>query len=80
MLIVTDPPFAIDFKTIKNKLSWERRKLSEGYCGIPKDKYYEFSVNWLKEIYRTLKDTSSVYLSGYKKYKFNKDENYLKDF
>lgn len=61
-LIVTDPPFAIDFKAKRNNYHRKGERVLEGYCEIPKDKYYEFSCNWLKEGYRILKDTGSLYL------------------
>lgn len=61
-LIVTDPPFAIDFKAKRNNYHRKEERVLEGYCEIPKDKYYEFSCSWLKEAYRILKDTGSLYL------------------
>jgi len=61
-LIVTDPPFAIDFKAKRNNYNRTQERVLEGYNEIPKEKYYEFSVEWMKEAYRILKKTGSMYV------------------
>jgi len=61
-LIVTDPPFAIDFKAKRNNYNRTQERVLEGYNEIPKEKYYEFSVKWMKEAYRILKKTGSMYV------------------
>ncbi len=61
-LIVTDPPFAIDFKAKRNNYNRTQERVLEGYNEIPKEKYYEFTVNWMKEAYRILKKTGSMYV------------------
>jgi site-specific DNA-methyltransferase (adenine-specific) len=61
-LIITDPPFAIDFKAKRSNYNRDSNKVLEGYNEIPKEKYYEFSYNWMKEAYRILKPTGSMYV------------------
>ncbi len=61
-LIVTDPPFAIDFKAKRNNYNRTQERVLEGYNEIPKEKYYDFTVNWMKEAYRILKKTGSMYV------------------
>jgi len=61
-LIVTDPPFAIDFKAKRNNYNRTQERVLEGYNEIPKEQYYEFTVNWMKEAYRILKKTGSMYV------------------
>ena len=61
-LIVTDPPFAIDFKAKRSNYNRSQDRVLEGYNEIPKEKYYEFTVNWMKEAYRMLKETGSMYV------------------
>jgi len=61
-LIVTDPPFAIDFKARRNNYNRTQSRVLEGYNEIPKEKYYEFTVNWMRESYRILKKTGSMYV------------------
>ncbi len=34
----------------------------EGYNEIPQEEYYEFTKSWMKESYRILKDTGSMYV------------------
>ncbi len=61
-LIVTDPPFAIEFKARRNNYNRTQERVLEGYNEIPKDKYYEFTVSWMKEAYRILKNSGSMYV------------------
>jgi len=61
-LIVTDPPFAIDFKAKRNNYNRTQTRVLEGYNEIPKEKYYDFTLGWLKEAYRILKKTGSMYV------------------
>jgi len=61
-LIVTDPPFAIDFKAKRNNYNRRQDRVLEGYNEIPKEKYYDFTVKWMKEAYRILKRTGSMYV------------------
>ncbi|MEO0147277.1 MAG: site-specific DNA-methyltransferase [candidate division WOR-3 bacterium] len=61
-LIVTDPPFAIDFKAKRNNYNRTQDRVLEGYNEIPKEKYYDFTVNWMREAYRILKKTGSMYV------------------
>ena len=61
-LIITDPPFGIDFK---ENLGFYNRKSSNvitGYKEIEKENYYDFSYKWIKECYRILKDNGSIYI------------------
>ncbi len=61
-LIVTDPPFAIDFKAKRDNYNRTNERVLEGYNEIPKEKYYEFTINWMKEAYRILRKTGSMYV------------------
>ena len=61
-LIVTDPPFAIDFKAKRNNYNRDQKRVLEGYNEIPKEKYFEFTVKWMEEAYRILKKTGSMYV------------------
>jgi len=61
-LVITDPPFAIEFKAKKNNYHRKSTRVLEGYNEIPKEKYYDFTVRWMKEVYRVLKDSGSMYV------------------
>lgn len=51
-LVITDPPFAIDFKAKRNNYNRTQSRVLEGYQEIPKEKYYEFTIKWIKEAYK----------------------------
>lgn len=61
-LIITDPPFAINFKAKRNNYNRTQKRVLEGYVEIPKEKYYEFTLNWMRECYRILKPSGSMYV------------------
>jgi len=49
-LVITDPPFAIEFKAKRNNYNRTQSRVLEGYQEIPKDRYYEFTLQWMKEV------------------------------
>jgi site-specific DNA-methyltransferase (adenine-specific) len=61
-LIITDPPFAIDFKSKKSNYNRKESRVIKGYNEIPKEEYYKFTTNWIKEAYRVLKESGSMYI------------------
>ena len=61
-LIVTDPPFAIDFKAKRSNYHRAQSRVLEGYNEIPKKEYYDFTIKWMKEAYRVLKESGSMYV------------------
>lgn len=61
-LVITDPPFAIDFKAKRSNYNRNSNRVLEGYNEIPQKEYYPFTLNWMKEVYRILKETGSMYV------------------
>ncbi|NMB99931.1 MAG: site-specific DNA-methyltransferase [Thermoanaerobaculaceae bacterium] len=61
-LVITDPPFAIDFKANRNNYHRTASRVMEGYSEIPKEEYYDFTFKWMKQIFRVLKDSGSMYV------------------
>lgn len=61
-LVVTDPPFAINFKAKRNNYHRTKSRVLDGYKEIPKEEYYDFSIKWMKEVYRILKESGSMYV------------------
>jgi site-specific DNA-methyltransferase (adenine-specific) len=61
-LIVTDPPFAIDFKATKNNYNRTASRVMQGYNEIKQKDYYDFSVRWIGEAFRILKESGSMYV------------------
>lgn len=61
-LVITDPPFAIEFKAKRSNYNRTQSNVLEGYQEIPKEKYYEWTLQWTKEVYRVLKESGSMYV------------------
>jgi site-specific DNA-methyltransferase (adenine-specific) len=61
-LIVTDPPFAIDFKAQRLNYNRTGSNVLEGYREIPEAEYGEFSRCWIAKAERTLAPTGSMYI------------------
>ncbi len=61
-LIVTDPPFAIDFKAQRLNYNRAGSNVLEGYHEIPKEEYGEFSRRWMAEAARVLSPAGSMYI------------------
>jgi len=61
-LVITDPPFAIDFKAKRNNYHRTASRVIEGYNEIPRKEYYNFTLKWMKEVHRILKDSGSMYV------------------
>jgi len=61
-LIVTDPPFAIDFKAVRGNYNRKASRVLEGYNEITKADYSGFTVSWLEQAWRILKPSGSMYV------------------
>lgn len=69
-LLVTDPPFAIDFRA--QRLNYHRTgsNVLEGYREIPAGDYADFSTRWIEEAFRVLSPAGSLYVfSGWNRLK-----------
>lgn len=65
-LIVTDPPFAIDFKSKKANYNRKDSNVLKGYEDIKPEDYERFTWDWIFEAHRVLKKNGSMYvISGY---------------
>ena len=70
-LVITDPPFGIEFKAKRANYNRKSSRVLEGYKEIKGNDYYKFTFDWMSEVKRILKDDGSMYIfSGW---------NYLKD-
>jgi site-specific DNA-methyltransferase (adenine-specific) len=61
-LIVTDPPFAIDFKAQRLNYNRKGSNVLEGYQEIPEAEYGEFTKRWIAEAERVLSPAGSMYI------------------
>ncbi len=70
-LVITDPPFAIDFKANRQNYNRNENHVLEGYNEIDSNNYLTFTLDWLSAATRVLKESGSMYIfSGW---------NHLKD-
>jgi site-specific DNA-methyltransferase (adenine-specific) len=70
-LVVTDPPFAIEFKAKRGNYNRTASRVLEGYNEIPRKDYPAFTRAWMAGAHRVLKESGSLYVfSGW---------NHLKD-
>jgi site-specific DNA-methyltransferase (adenine-specific) len=70
-LVITDPPFAIDFKASRQNYNRNGNRVLQGYNEIESSDYLTFTLDWLSAATRVLKDSGSMYIfSGW---------NHLKD-
>lgn len=69
-LVITDPPFAIDFKAKKPNYNRTPSRVISGYNEIRPVNYYDFTFKWMSEAFRILKDSGSMYVfSGWNRLK-----------
>ncbi len=61
-LIVTDPPFAIDFKAQRLNYNRKSSNVLEGYREVSGEEYGEFTKRWIAEAERVLTPTGSMYV------------------
>jgi len=70
-LVITDPPFGIEFQAKKANYNRKGSRVLEGYNEVKGADYLDFTRNWLGQVKRVLKPTGSLYIfSGW---------NYLKE-
>lgn len=68
-LVICDPPFGIEETSFGKHYFRDETKVVDGYKEAPED-YYNFSLAWINEAKRILKDTGSLYIiSGWSKLK-----------
>jgi len=61
-LVITDPPFAINFKAKKANYNRISSRVLSGYDEIKVEDYYDFTNAWMSEAYRILKKSGSMYV------------------
>jgi len=61
-LVITDPPFAINFKASKANYNRTASRVIQGYAEIKSEDYYNFTFQWMTEAYKILKDSGSMYV------------------
>ncbi len=70
-LVITDPPFAINFKAKRSNYNRTASRVLEGYGEVSKAEYPIFTHQWMEQAFRLLKSSGSMFVfSGW---------NHLKD-
>ena len=61
-LIITDPPFAIEFGAEKHNYNRKQSRVLDGYNEIKASDYQQFTNDWMQQATRLLKDSGSMYI------------------
>lgn len=61
-LVITDPPFAIDFQARRANYNRTQSRVLDGYNDIAVDEYAGFTRAWMGEVERVVKATGSVFV------------------
>lgn len=61
-LVITDPPFAIQFRAQRPNYHRTPEHVLEGYNEIAASEYYAFTLDWMQQVHRVLKDSGSMYV------------------
>ena len=61
-LVITDPPFAIDFRATRNNYHRTGSRVMQGYREIAPEDYQAFTIEWMAQAFRVLRPTGSLYV------------------
>jgi site-specific DNA-methyltransferase (adenine-specific) len=61
-LVITDPPFGIEFKAKRENYNRKGSRVLEGYNEVRENDYLAFTRNWMSEVKRVLKESGSMYV------------------
>jgi site-specific DNA-methyltransferase (adenine-specific) len=61
-LVVTDPPFAIEFRAARTNYHRTGSRVLEGYREIAAEDYLVFTKEWMEQAFRVLRPTGSLYV------------------
>ncbi|MCY4130374.1 MAG: site-specific DNA-methyltransferase [Gammaproteobacteria bacterium] len=61
-LVITDPPFGINFKANRPNYNRISHRVLDGYSDVSRMNYQEFTKSWLAEVQRVLKPSGSAFV------------------
>ena len=61
-LLLTDPPFGIDFHKVGSQYNRKQKELGKMYHEVSADDYYEFTLNWIQKSWEVMKPTASGFI------------------
>ena len=61
-LVITDPPFAIDFKSKRTNYNRTAGRVLDGYTEVAVSDYPAFTRQWMGEVHRLLKPSGALFV------------------
>lgn len=61
-LLLTDPPFGINFHKVGSQYNRKQKDLGKIYYEIPEADYYDFTLSWLSKCKAVMKPTASGFI------------------
>lgn len=61
-LVITDPPFAIDFRAKRANYNRTESRVLDGYNEVAREAYPEFTRAWMNGVRKVLKPSGSMYV------------------
>jgi len=61
-LVITDPPFAIDFRPVRSNYNRTQSRVIRGYKEVQARDYLQFTLSWVQQAFRLLKRSGSMYV------------------
>ncbi len=61
-LLLTDPPFGIDFHKVGSQYNRKQKELGKMYHEVPASDYYEFTLSWLSKCHKVMKAEASGFI------------------
>jgi len=61
-LVITDPPFAIDFKAKRTNYNRTGGRVLAGYGEVHAKDYQDFTLKWMEAVHRVLKQSGSMFV------------------
>lgn len=61
-LVITDPPFAIDFQPVRANYNRTHSRVLAGYHEVSAAGYLDFSLSWMQLAHRLLKKSGAMYV------------------
>jgi len=61
-LLLTDPPFGINFHLVGTQYNRKQKELGRIYSEVNVEDYFDFTLQWLTKVYNVMKPTASGFI------------------
>ncbi len=61
-LLLTDPPFGINFHKVGTQYNRSQKELGKMYSEVSEEDYYDFTLNWIKLAWKSMKPTANGFI------------------